>query len=109
VLGNPPLASDSNLLNIIAWTQEQGIFSLWDISTWSVDESWLNWKFLNCPTPLKDEKNRLLFSLQGYVPITATTKDRRGWGSRSGLYSSAHGYLLFSEVPNVPPNPIVWK
>jgi hypothetical protein len=89
--------------------QEQGLVSLWDISTWSADESWLNWHFPNCLRPLEDEKNRLLSSLQGYAPIVATTKDRRGWGSRSGLYSSAQGYLLFSEVPNVPPNPVVWK
>jgi hypothetical protein len=54
-------------------------------------------------------KNRLLSSLQVYAPIAATAKDMRGWGSKSGLYSSTQSYSLYGEVPNVPPNLVVWK
>jgi hypothetical protein len=42
VLRKPPLAREIDLLNIRAWMQEQGLVSLWDISTWSTNESWLN-------------------------------------------------------------------
>jgi hypothetical protein len=75
VLRNPPLASEPDLLNIRAWMQEQGLVSLWDISTWSVDESWLNWQIPNYLRPLEEENSRLLSSLQGYVPIAATAKE----------------------------------
>jgi ribonuclease HI len=37
------------------------------------------------------------------------SKDKRGWGSDSGAYTSAAGYKAVSDIPWVPPNPGPWK
>ena len=52
---------------------------------------------------------KLLDLLQGKSPISARSKDKRGWGSGSGKYTAAAGYAAILELPWVPPNPRQWK
>jgi len=52
----------------------------------------------------------MLFSLlQGISLIFTSSKDARGWGSQSGVYTSTQGYKALSVIPHVPFNPTVWK
>jgi hypothetical protein len=41
--------------------------------------------------------------------IKAMKKDKRGWGSHSGTYTTTAGYKSFTTVPHVPPDPTIWK
>jgi len=41
--------------------------------------------------------------------IKERKKDKRGWGSLSGKYTTTTGYKSFTTVPHVPPDPIIWK
>ena len=52
---------------------------------------------------------KLLDLLQGKSPISARSKDKRGWGSGSGKYTAAAGYAAILEMPWVPLNPAPWK
>ena len=51
----------------------------------------------------------LLDYLQGKTPINARARDKRGWGSRSGKYAAADGYIAIQAIPWASPNPAPWK
>jgi hypothetical protein len=51
----------------------------------------------------------LKYWLQGKTPLKKRKKDKRGWGSFSGLYTTAAGYQHIATVPHVPPDPEIWK
>ena len=51
----------------------------------------------------------MLDSLQGKSPISAKSKDKRGWGSGIGKYSASAGYASILEWPWAPPNPGPWN
>jgi hypothetical protein len=48
-------------------------------------------------------------SLQGKSLIKARKRDKRGWGSQFGTYTTIAGYKSFTTVPHVPPDPTIWK
>jgi hypothetical protein len=85
--------------------------TLWDISLWKNDakQSWEDWNLGSYPEEIKEEATLLLDFLQGKSPISAISKDKRGWGSDSGLYTAATGYKAIIDLPWVPPNPGPWK
>jgi len=85
--------------------------TLWDISTWTEDSGrrWGSWNLGEVPHRLQIEASLLLDHLQGKSPISATTKDKRGWGSHSGSFSVSEGYKSLIVVPNVPPDPTQWN
>eukprot|EP00253_Pinus_taeda_P027453 PITA_27453 len=85
--------------------------TFWDISTWLEDATclWNNWHLGEIPQWLEGEASILLDRLQGKSPLRASTKDKRGWGSRSGAYSTSEGYKSLMAFPNVPSDPAQWK
>ena len=74
--------------------EHKNLLTLWDISIWSDDaeKSWDNWDLGEIPENLEGEANTLRKLLQGKTLLKAVSKDKRGWGSTSGLYSAAEGY-----------------
>eukprot|EP00253_Pinus_taeda_P014894 PITA_14894 len=111
ILGDQPLHHIEGLANIKLWLQSNNMETLWDISTWTEDAGrrWDNWNLGEVPHRLHSEDSLLLDKLQGKSPMSATTKDKRGWGSHSGSFSVAEGYKSLIVVPNVPPDPTKWK
>jgi ribonuclease HI len=43
------------------------------------------------------------------MPFCEKKKDKKGWGPRAGPYTTAVGYSQFGSVPQVLPNPAIWK
>jgi hypothetical protein len=111
VLGEPPLSTKQGLMRLKDWMHLQNLHSLWDISSWGNDEnhSWLRWGIANLPPELEEEWEMLKSWLQGKSPLKKRKKDKRGWGQRSGPYSTAAGYLHIASIPHVPPDPTIWK
>ena len=111
ILGDQPLNGLNELGNIKAWLLANNCSTLWDISSWENDdkESWVSWNLGDYPDELKEEALKLLDLLQGKSPISARSKDKRGWGSGSGKYTAAAGYAAILELLWVPPNPAPWK
>jgi hypothetical protein len=70
---------------------------------------WLRWGINNKPPDLEEDWNTLKLCLQGKSPLKERKKDKRGWGASSGIYTTAAGYQLTTSLPNVPPNPTIWK
>jgi len=65
---------------------------------------------LGCyPEELHEESTILLEFLHGKAPISARTKDKRGWGSPTGNYTASAGYKVALNIPWVPQNPGSWK
>ena len=87
-----PLSVMGGLENIKIWLHSNQKATLWDLSRWGQDNSWIGWELGDVPHALKAEACSLLNALQGLSPISASWKDKRGWGSSSGLYSAAAGY-----------------
>jgi hypothetical protein len=111
VLGDPPLSSMEGLDRLKSWMRAQDLTTLWDISVWSegMDKTWLRWEANNRPQELEGEWNTLMGYLQGKSLIKARKKDKRGWGSLSGNYTTTTGYKILTVVPHVPPDPTIWK
>ena len=57
---------------------------------------------------MEEEKHQFMEYLSGNAPLARGFKDRRGWGS-SRLYTSTHGYSMYSAVPSVANDPAIWK
>jgi hypothetical protein len=91
--------------------QLQNLHSLWDISSWGNDEnqSWQRWGITNLPPQLEEEWEMLKSWLQGKSPLKKRKKYKRGWGHRSGPYTTTVGYLHIALVPHVPPDPAICK
>ena len=111
ILGDQPLNGLNKLRNIKAWLLANNCTTMWDISSWENNdkESWESWNLGNYSDELKEEALKLLELLQGKSPISARSKDKRGWGSGSGNYTAANGYADILELPWAPPNPAPWK
>ena len=111
ILGDQALNELSDLENIKSWLLSQNYTTLWHISTWNNDahDSWASWNFGNYPNELEDEASALWSHLQRKSPLSANSKDKRGWGSGSGVYSAAASYAAILETPWVPPNPAPWE
>ena len=99
ILGQPPLKDMEGLENIKNWLHLNRKFTLWDLSSWSPDDSWNNWDLGAVPHDLKNDACSLLEALQGLSPTSANLKDKRGWGSSSGLYNAAAGYVALKAIP----------
>jgi len=110
-MGDPPLGSRQDLKQLKLWMKIQNLNSLWDISVWGNDEpkAWQNWGMANIPPNLEEDWNTLKFCLQGKSPLKERKKDKRGWGTRSRIYTTTTGYQHIVSVPNVPPNPTIWR
>ena len=78
------------------------------LSQWE-DNIWIGWDLGIPPPELADESDLLLVLLQGKSPVKEGTRDKRGWGSNSGTYSSTEGYKKFQATPGAAPNPAIWK
>ena len=83
--------------------------TLWDLSIWNSDDSWIKWDLGNIPQELECEARSLLDALQGLTPISTKKKDKRGRGSSSGLYTAAAGYAALQAIPWAAPDPTVWR
>ena len=83
ILGDQPLNGVNDLENIKAWLNANNRSTLWGISSWKSDdnESWESWNLGDYPNELQEEALKLLDLLQGKLPISARSKDKRGWGS----------------------------
>jgi len=111
ILGDQPLHHIEGLENIKLWLHSNNKETLWDISTWTEDAGrrWESWNLGEVPHRLQSEASLLLDKLQGKSPLSATAKDKRGWGSHTGSFSVAERYKSLIAVPNVPPDPTQWK
>ena len=58
---------------------------------------------------LDSEACPLLEALQGLSPYSIKGKDKRGWGSSSGLYTTAAGYAALKAIPWAAPDPTIWR
>jgi hypothetical protein len=47
--------------------------------------------------------------LQWKSLIRARKKEKRGWGSLSGSYTTVARYKSLTVIPHVPPDPTIWK
>lgn len=110
-MGDLPLSSMEGLDRLKAWMRNQVLITLWDISVRSedVDKTWLRWEANNRPPEFNGEWNTLTDYLQGKSLIKARKKDKRGWGSLSGAYTTTAGYKNLTAVPHVPPDPTIWR
>ena len=90
-----PLNGLNELGNIKSWILSKNYSTLWDISSWNNDdkESWESWNIGDYSDELKEEASTLLEFLQGKLPFSARSKDKRGWGSCSRKYTAATGYF----------------
>ena len=95
--------------NIKHWLKDQHASTLWDLSVWDSDKCWIDWKLSGHPPWLEEEAKTLAHLLQGKAPLNQTVCDKRGWGTKSGAYTTAEGYRSLLTVPYVAPNPIHWK
>jgi ribonuclease HI len=111
ILGGLPFSDLREIENIKAWLLNKNCRTLWDISRWKNDakRTWEGWNLGNYPEELNEEASNLLELLQGKSPLSAESKDKRGWGTSSGVYTAAAGYKIVTGVPWVPPNPGPWK
>ena len=89
---------------------EQGMNTLWDFSKWETEwpNRWAGWNMPDCPPELNAELKILTTHLAGLAPDTKVKRDRRGWGKKTGVYTTAEGYHLFAASYNVPANPRIW-
>ena len=78
ILGQSPLKDMEGLENIKNWLHLNNKFTLWDLSSWSPDDSWNKWDLGAVPHDLKTEASSLLEALQGLSPTSAKLKDKRG-------------------------------
>ena len=85
--------------NIKNWLHSNSKFTLWDLSSWGPDDSWTIWDLGDVSQALEKEARSLLDALQGLSPISSKLKDKRGWGSSSGLYSATAGYAALKAIP----------
>jgi hypothetical protein len=91
--------------NIKSWLHSNSKVTLWDLLAWNQGSSWLKWDLGDYPQQLETEARTLLDSLQGCSPSSARMKEKRGWGSSSGSYSAAAGYVALQAIPWVAPDP----
>ena len=108
-MGEKPIGLNPGMDQIKPFLISQNKCNLWSISNWDVNNhnSWIEWK-ISCPPHLENEKLTLLHHLQGKTPISKRSKDSRGWGSKSGSYDMAAGYLILSRPLPIPGQEI-WK
>jgi len=108
ILGDTPLGQCNELNNIKRWLQSKGVNTLWDLSEWERN-NWTGWKIQDLPPNLEEEGDVLRTFLQGKSPIKNNIKDKRGWGRKTGRYTTGEGYKLMEVIPYAAPNPGVWK
>ena len=109
--GRPPPGRRQDLQRLKDWMDSQNITTLFDISTWGEDKfmSWQGWGVLNRPPDLEREWSTLQLCLQGKAPLKKKGKDERGWGGNAKAYTTVEGHHLIINVPNVMPNPSMWR
>ena len=107
-MGHAPLGSCREVEHLRNWLLNKGITLLSDLSQWE-DNIWIGWDLGNPPPDLAAESDLLSVLLQGKSPIKEGTRDKRGWGSNSGNYSSAEGYKKIQAIPFAAPNPAIWN
>ena len=105
-MSDPPLDQSHELEELKTHLLNINITTIWDISVWNQDSSW---KDCNIPCPLQmiGAKRQLLQMLKGKSPI-ASHIDSKGWGNRSGKYTTAASYQLLVDATNHD-NTDLWK
>jgi hypothetical protein len=106
ILGEEPLGQNLGIQNIKQWLQEQHVFTLWDLSAWDNENNWIDWNLGDHPSRLEEEAKLLSKLLQGKAPLNQAARDKRGWGTKSGSFTTAEGYQSLMAIPHVAPNPI---
>ena len=111
VLGGSTLSTRQKLRRIKDWMQNNNIHSLWDILTWRNDESksWSRWEIASLPHELEEEWSSLKEALQGRTPLREKKKDKIGWGSNAGIYTSARGYRHLVPSLQASQDSAAWK
>jgi hypothetical protein len=111
VLGGAAISTRQELRRLKEWMQTNNIHSLWDISTWQNDEnkSWSRWEIASLPHELEEEWSSLKEALQGRTPLREKKKDKIGWGSNAGIYTSARGYRHLVPGLQAPQDSAAWK
>jgi ribonuclease HI len=109
ILGEEPLGHHLGIQNIKQWLQEQHVSTLWDLSSWDNGNNWSDWNLRGYPPRLDEEEKLLSKLLQGKTPLNQVARDKRGWGTKSGSFTSVEGYQTLMAVPHAAPNPILWK
>ena len=107
ILGKLP----PRLPRLQSWMEARALSTLWSISDWEViyPHRWISWVMSDCPDALETDKLKLLNHLAGIALISLSRKDRRGWGNRIGIYTTAEGYNVYAASYNVPTNPVIWN
>ena len=106
-MGDPPLDQTCDLEDLKTYLLSNNITTIWDISIWNQDGSWKDWN-IPCPPHMTDAKRQLLRMLKGKSPEASSVKDSKGWGNRSGKYSTSTGYHLLADTVNHD-NSDLWK
>ena len=75
------------------WAIDNGLVTLYDLSTWDRKGDWTGWKLLQPPDHLRYAVKFLLPLLHGMAPISKSSKYSIGWGS-NGIYTVKEGYKL---------------
>ena len=109
IMGMKPIGQNPRMAQLKIYLQSQNITTLWSESARDTNNnnSWKGWQ-ITCPPHLEDEKVTLLYHLQGNSPVSMRSKDSRGWGTKSGAYSTAAGYNLLVRHQTLPMLAI-WK
>ena len=81
---------------------------MWDLSAWE-DNTWIGWDLGDLPTDLEAKAEVLSNLLQGKSHVKEDSRDKRGWGHTSGIYSASEGYKFIKALPYAAPNPAIWK
>jgi len=95
------------MLGFKEWTEGQGIKMLWDIFNLKNEPPyrWDGWTIPEFLAEIEGEKNQFLDYLSGSAPVARRKRDKHGWRSCMGLYTTDQGYNVFSSIPSTSINP----
>ena len=106
IMHNPLLKDKECLQGIKYQIRSEGILKLHDLSSWSENGDYRNWKSLNVYIPLRDEFIFLLLELNGKYLMNKKDKEHRGWGLKlRNVVIEGYGQFLL-ELPESPPSNI---
>ena len=89
------------------WAIDNGLVTLYDLSTWDRKGNWTGWKLLHPPDHLRHADDLLLPLLNGMAPISKKSRDSIGWGS-NGNYTVKEGYKQL-QTNTVIASTNIWK
>ena len=110
-MGLPPLSSFPELEELSEWACDNGITSLFDLSSWNQNGRWKGWRSIHPPEHLKFAENLMFTILHGKAPINKSSKDVTGWG-KNGNYTVKEGFKMLTSDSTATTESIwkkVWK